>query len=114
MNKRATGSSYEEIAAAYLTNKGYEILEKNYRNRQGEIDLIAREGPYLVFIEVKFRRDDRNGTPAEAVDYHKQQKIIRTARHYLMIRHCDESQPCRFDVVAILGNDITVIQNAFY
>ena len=61
MNKRKTGTEYEELAARWLTGKGFEILEKKYRCRIGEIDLIARDGRYLVFVEVKYRSDEKAG-----------------------------------------------------
>ncbi len=112
-NKRETGSYYEEKAAAFLQKKGYEILEKNYRNRSGEIDLIARDGGYLVFVEVKYRSDLRNGWPEEAVDARKQMKIRQTARYYLYSHGYTEETPCRFDVAAILGEEIRLIKNAF-
>ena len=67
MNKRKTGAEYEELAARWLTGTGFEILEKNYRCRIGEIDLIARDGRYLVFVEVKYRSDEKAGDPSEAV-----------------------------------------------
>lgn len=72
MNKRQTGSHYEETAAAFLTSKGYRVLERNFRCRQGEIDLICRHGRYLVFAEVKYRSGLSMGSPAEAVDARKQ------------------------------------------
>ena len=59
MNRRETGSRYEKQAAVYLEQKGYEILEMNFRCRRGEIDLVARDGEYLVFVEVKYRADLR-------------------------------------------------------
>ena len=71
MNKRQTGSEYEQKAAQYLQAKGVHVLELNYRNRKGEIDLIARDGDYLVFVEVKYRKDTRKGAPEEAVNYRK-------------------------------------------
>lgn len=110
---RKKGLSYEQQAAEYLTAQGYRIVEKNYRGGQGEIDLIARESGYLVFIEVKGRRSGQNGDPSEAVGYAKQRKICRTARWYLMEKRWGESTPCRFDVVTILGSDIRVIRHAF-
>ena len=60
-NKRKIGGQYEDLAAAYLREQGYEILERNYRDRLGEIDVIAREAGYLVFVEVKYRKDQRSG-----------------------------------------------------
>lgn len=113
MNKRQLGSSRETEAASYLIRRGYQILERNYRIRQGEIDLIARDGNYLVFIEVKYRKNEGSGHPAEAVDARKQQRIRQAAEHYLYCRRCGEDTPCRFDVVSIIGDRITVIQNAF-
>ena len=67
-NKRKTGAEYEEKAASWLEKQGMRILEKNYRCREGEIDLVAMDGSYLVFVEVKYRRDQHAGHPAEAVD----------------------------------------------
>lgn len=112
-NKREIGSRYEAMAAAYLEARGYEILERNYRDRFGEIDLIARDGKCLVFLEVKYRKDLKKGDPLEAVDYRKQQRIRNTARRYLYCRHSGQEPPCRFDVVAILGREIRLIQDAF-
>ena len=59
MNKRQTGTDYESLAAKYLVEQGFTIIEKNYRNRTGEIDIIARDGEYICFVEVKYRKDDR-------------------------------------------------------
>lgn len=112
-NKRAIGSRYEAEAAAFLKGLGYTILEQNYRDRMGEIDLIAREGRYLVFVEVKYRRDDRRGYPEEAVDFGKQQRIRHTAQYYLYRHHYGEDTACRFDVVSIEGTEIRVVKDAF-
>ncbi len=112
-NKREIGAVYEKQAVAFLQEKGYEIVETNFRCRQGEIDIIAREGEYLVFIEVKYRKDTRAGNGLEAVDYRKQQKIIQTARYYLYSRQFGEEVPCRFDVIGICPDKITLIRNAF-
>lgn len=113
MNKRSVGASYEGIACDYLKNRGYTILEKNYRNRAGEIDIIAMDGEYICFIEVKYRRDRGCGMPLEAVNFKKQKNIIKVAKYYLMMKGHTEWTPCRFDVVAIEGEDITLLQNAF-
>lgn len=112
-NKRSVGAKQEQVAAKYLTEKGYEILECNFHCRSGEIDIIAKEGSYLVFIEVKYRKDTSRGYPEEAVDYGKRRKITRTASFYMLKNHIPAHTPCRFDVVTILGQDITLIQNAF-
>ena len=106
MNKRKTVTEYEELAARWLTGKGFEILEKNYRCRIGEIDLIARDGRYLVFVEVKYRSDEKAGDPSEAVNWYKQKKICQTASWYLRQKRIPEDMPCRFDVVSILGSEI--------
>ena len=112
-NKRMEGSRYEQLAARYLEQKGMDVLELNYRCRTGEIDIIARDGGYLVFVEVKYRRDDKMGNPKEAVDRKKQKKISMTASYYLM-RKCGRMDiPCRFDVAAVLGEQIEVVKNAF-
>ena len=83
-SNRRKGSRYEEKAADFLSRCGYEILERNYRTRFGEIDLIGKEGNYFVFIEVKYRSNDQMGLPEEAVDYKKQRKIYHCANVYLM------------------------------
>lgn len=104
---------YFSVTAEYLKTQGYEILEKNYRCRIGEIDLIAKEGETLVFVEVKYRRNDKMGDPKEAVNRKKQKKISMTASYYLM-RECGRMDiPCRFDVAAVLGEQIEVVKNAF-
>ena len=96
-SRRKTGADYEKAAGFYLEQMGYEILQFNYRCRLGEIDLIAKDGAYYVFCEVKYRADERKGSPLEAVDARKQLEDV----------------PCRFDVVGIEGTKITLIKNAF-
>ena len=112
-NNRTIGTKYEQIALNYLQQANYEILESNYRSRTGEIDIVAKDGEYYVFVEVKYRTTTRSGHPAEAVDYRKQQKITNTARLYLYTHQLSEFTPCRFDVVVILGNTIELYKNAF-
>lgn len=112
-NKRSLGSEKERIAAEYLKEQGYCILEMNFRCRQGEIDLIARDGRYLVFIEVKYRTDGRAGAPEEAVSRAKQRTILQVAKYYLYRHRLPESTPCRFDVVGITGEKIRLIRDAF-
>lgn len=113
MNTRKTGTEYEQLAAEYLQNQGVAILENNYRNRRGEIDLIGRDGEYTVFFEVKYRRDNSKGYPVEAVNYGKQKIICRVADYYRMIHRMGEFTPVRYDVVAICGAEITWYKNAF-
>lgn len=113
MNTREKGTEYEHIAAKFLQDQGVIICECNYRNRQGEIDIIGKHGEYTVFFEVKYRRNNASGPPEEAVDYRKQRKICKVADHYRMIHHIGEFSPVRYDVVAICGTEITWYQNAF-
>lgn len=113
MNKRETGSKYENLAADLLQQKGFQILEKNFRCREGEIDLVAKEKEYLVFVEVKFRRNGKTGSAAAAVTYAKQKKICRSAEYYMMRKQLYGDTKARFDVVAIDGDRIRHIRNAF-
>lgn len=113
-NNRSTGSRYEDEAAAFLLRQGYEILERNFYCRRGEIDLIAREGHYLVFVEVKYRRTTDSGDPAEAVDTRKKHRMIQAARYYLYTHGYGEETPCRFDVVAVLGDEVRLYRDAFW
>ncbi|MDD6305519.1 MAG: YraN family protein [Clostridiales bacterium] len=112
-NKRAVGSAYEKIVGEYLGRQNYQILEYNFRCRIGEIDLIAKEGGYLVFIEVKYRDSEKRGNPLEAVTRKKQRIISKVASYYCVTHGYGEETPCRFDVAAVLGEKITVIKNAF-
>lgn len=113
MNKRQLGADYELVAAEYLQEQGYEILKRNFRCRSGEIDLIAREGETLCFVEVKYRAGNACGSPLEAVGYHKQRQILKVAGYYLMKNAMTMDTPCRFDVVAIEGKKVTLLRNAF-
>lgn len=113
LNKRQTGAAYEEKAARWMEGHGMKIIQRNYRCKRGEIDLIARDGNYLVFTEVKYRSASGNGHPAEAVDYRKQRRISGAAAYYCYAHHIPENQPCRFDVVSILGEEIEYLKNAF-
>lgn len=113
-NQRLVGAEYEQMAGEYLKKQGYQILQYNYRCRQGEIDIIARDGAYLVFCEVKYRTDRKKGMPSEAVHIRKQQVISRCALYYMTV-NCIWGCPCRFDVVGILGEtgEIRLYRNAF-
>lgn len=113
MNKREVGTVYEEIASKELEKNGYRIIEKNYYTRGGEIDIIAGDEEYLCFVEVKYRTDDSDGDPLEAIDDRKIKRICKTARFYLIKNEYPETTPVRFDVVAILGEEIRIIKNAF-
>ncbi len=112
-NTRNTGTSYERKAAEYLEQQGLVILKHNYRCRQGEIDLIARDKEYLVFVEVKYRSQNRAGYSLDAVNPAKQKKISKVARYFLAVEyHCTEI-PCRFDVIGIDGGCLHWIKDAF-
>ncbi|MCI9372537.1 MAG: YraN family protein [Lachnospiraceae bacterium] len=113
MNKRKIGEEQETRACQHLIEQGVKIRERNFRCRQGEIDIIGCERDYLVFIEVKYRRDDAKGCAAEAVGFRKQRKICRVADYYRMIHGCALDTPIRFDVIAIDGGRIEWIRDAF-
>lgn len=107
----------EELASQYIRQRGYRILERNCRSRMGEIDIIARDGETVVFVEVKTRSSDEYGSPADSITKAKQSRLIRSASYYLKRqRNCPE---CRFDVVSIItGQDnkprkIELIKDAF-
>jgi putative endonuclease len=106
----------ETLACDELRHRGYEILARRYRTRLGEIDIVARDGPTLVFVEVKARRGGEFGGAAAAVTVWKQRRIVQMAADYLARRQVVD-RPCRFDVVAIDFQDgqmrIEVYPNAF-
>jgi putative endonuclease len=116
--RRATGIKGEEEAARFLARCGYAILDKNVRTRAGEIDLVAKEGKTLVFVEVKTRKDLEGDPPQAAVNARKQNRLGKLAHGYLKLKRMRE-MPCRFDVVSIIVNDeggvkaIRHIPNAF-
>lgn len=99
-NRKETGSWGERLAERFLEQSGYEILERNYRCKKGEIDLIARDGDYLVFCEVKYRHGTKSGGALEAVDLCKQKAVSGCAMYYLM-EHKITDTACRFDVIGI-------------
>lgn len=106
------GNKGEEIASNFLKKNKYKILERNYSNKIGEIDIIAEKNGVIVFVEVKERETLTFGRPVEAVDGRKQNKIRRTAEVYLMSKRKNWVD-VRFDVVEILGDEINQIENAF-
>lgn len=111
-NRRQLGLQYEEMARHYLVTQGYTILEHNFHSRFGEIDIIAKQGAYIVFIEVKYRRTKQFGYPREAVTYRKQMHIKKVAAYFLLT-HVGKEAPCRFDVIEILDQRLTHIKAAF-
>ncbi|OFW09903.1 MAG: YraN family protein [Acidobacteria bacterium RIFCSPLOWO2_02_FULL_67_36] len=116
MARQAFGKCGEDLAVEELERRGYAILERRYRTRRGEIDIVARDGDVLVFVEVKARATTDFGTAAEAVTARKQRRLVWMATDYLA-RHCPVYPQCRFDVVAIDGvgesQQLTVYTNAF-
>ncbi|MGB5339678.1 MAG: YraN family protein [Gammaproteobacteria bacterium] len=121
MNTTRRGKDAETRAWHYLQARGLQLLQRNYRCRRGEIDLVLQDKDSLVFVEVRYRRRPDFGTAAESVDRRKQAKIIACARHYLQTFPATARLPCRFDVVSISGDaeagrqapGIEWIQNAF-
>lgn len=113
MNKRKTGTAAELRAEAYLSEKGVRIVERNFRNRHGEIDLIGYHAGYLVFFEVKYRSSRSKGVPEAAVGYYKQKQICQVATFYRYIHKVSWNMPVRYDVVAIEGQEVRWHQNAF-
>ncbi len=107
MNRAERGRHVEELALDHLSARGLCLLERNYRCRMGEIDLVMRDGPQVVFVEVRYRRDDRFGGAAASVDRDKRRRIGLTAAHYLSSHRQaaidGAAPPCRFDVVAVSG-----------
>jgi putative endonuclease len=106
MERQVLGKTGEALAAEELERLGYAILDRRYRTRHGEIDIIARDGETIVFVEVKVRRTGEKGTAAEAVTPHKQRRLVSMAVDYLS-RHGFQARPCRFDVVTIDGEGET-------
>ncbi|MBQ6787738.1 MAG: YraN family protein [Lachnospiraceae bacterium] len=113
MNTRKTGAEYEAFTEKYLKSRGIKIIEKNYRNRKGEIDLIGRDEEYLIFFEVKYRKSQKAGNPAEAVTFQKQKKICQVADYYRLTHGIGEFSAIRYDVIAICGDEVIWHQNAF-
>ncbi len=109
------GAQGEELAAQFLKKNGYRILERNYKTRIGELDIIASDGRTLVFVEVKTRESIAYGRPFEAVNYNKKRKIANVAMIYL--KKLKDIPPCRFDVVSIFiengKSECELIKDAF-
>lgn len=113
MNTRKIGTDQEKKAAEYLTENGMQILTQNFRCRQGEIDIVGKHGGYLVFVEVKYRKGTDYGTALEAVTYAKQCRICRVADYYRCRYAYGTDTAVRYDVLAIQGEEIRWVQNAF-
>jgi putative endonuclease len=90
----------EDLACQELERRGYVILSRRFRTRCGEIDIVARDGRVLVFVEVKTRSDGRFGSPFESLTWHKRHRLTRMALSYMFLRRVSNT-PCRFDVVGV-------------
>jgi putative endonuclease len=106
------GRGAEGRAVAHLASLGYQIVERNARTAGGEIDIVAREGDELVFVEVRSRADDTAGRAEDTVGPAKRRRVARAAAAYLVERNPHRAT-CRFDVVAITGDAIEVYRDAF-
>ena len=110
--KRKLGASGEAKACKYLKKNGYKILERNFKNPFGEIDIIASKDDITAFIEVKTRLSDSYGTPSQAVDETRKHRYISGAKYYYSGRQIDCT--VRFDIIEIFKNELNHIENAFY
>lgn len=115
---RHVGQSTEAFAQNYLTDQGLTFIDKNVHCRQGEIDLVMKDGDTLVFVEVKYRKNNRFGGAVSAVSQAKQEKIKHCVAFFLHKAQLNEyNTPCRFDVVALEGDinqpEVTWLKNAF-
>ena len=108
---QVSGGAAEEAAARHLARNGVQIVARNYRTRLGEIDLVAREGATLLFVEVRLRRSARYGGAAASIDGRKRRRIESAARHFLARLPCEPA--CRFDVVTLDGDNIEWLRGAF-
>ncbi|MFI3200259.1 MAG: YraN family protein [Eubacteriales bacterium] len=113
MDKRKIGAIYEKIARTYIEEQEATVCTCNYHCRFGEIDLIVYDEGYLVFVEVKYRKNHKVGYAQEAVDDKKQKVISKVASYYCISHKIPSDQGIRFDVIGITGDDIEWIKNAF-
>lgn len=115
---RESGSHWEKKAESYLRAQGLQLLQRNFSSRFGEIDLIMEDEKTVVFVEVKYRRNNSHGSGADAVTFHKQNRISLTAAWYLAMNPGRAEQFCRFDVISIDPEKgekgINWIKSAFY
>lgn len=112
-SQQITGHFAENLACVYLQSQNVVILDRNYRCRRGEIDVVAREAETLIFLEVRFRKSNRYGGAAASITKRKQLRTILAAQRYLQQKGLT-NMPCRFDVVAIDGNNsVNWIKHAY-
>lgn len=112
-NSKAYGNDGEILAVQFLEREGYQILQRNFRCKLGEIDIVARSEGYLCFIEVKRRKNMASGHPFEAISIHKIKRICKTALVYLRFHQLPNTTPIRFDVISIIGEEVSVLKDAF-
>lgn len=117
-NTRKTGSLYEELALQFLKKAQLRLVCRNFHARHGEIDLVMMDGPVLVFVEVRYRKNKNHGNPLETVGWTKQKKLTQTAMYYLCTKHASNFPACRFDVIGIsrdFNQNLTYdwVKNAF-
>ena len=116
-HRQILGKKGEEAAEKFLIQKGYQVLQRNYRRYRGEIDLIAQDGDCLVFVEVKSGASDKFGSPIHKVDLRKQRQLGKIAMAYYQ-EHDLFDKDCRFDIIIVFysGNQTTIdhIENAFW
>ena len=114
--KRAIGNEAEELACDYLVNKGWEILERNYYAGHAEVDIIAKDGEIIVFVEVKMRSSSHFGSPIEHVNEAKVHRVFEASERWVQDNQ-QQNSPLRFDVIGILSkkteHEITHIQDAY-
>jgi putative endonuclease len=112
--KRITGDDKERLAEDYLAAKGFALIERNFLCKGGEVDLIMKDQEYLVFIEVRYRKNNEFGGALESITAGKQRKLRRAAEFYLLQQFGNTPPPCRFDVIGFEGqNELEWIKNAF-
>lgn len=112
--KKLLGRLGEGKAEKFLRKKKYKIIEKNYKTKFAECDLIALYGNLLVFIEVKTRSSIAYGNPADAVDVAKQRKYVKIAEYFLMMNEKYKDFAVRFDVIEVLNDEVNHIEGAFF
>lgn len=118
VSNRKSGARWEKTAESYLLAQGLKLLQRNFSSRFGEIDLIMQDQKTVVFVEVKYRKNSRHGSGADAVTFHKQNRISLTAAWYLAMNPHRAECVCRFDVISIdpekMDQNIDWIKSAFY
>lgn len=111
---KSKGELAESYACEFLQQQGLTLVDKNYSIKQGEIDLIMRDGNYLVFVEVRLRGDEIYGTGLESISANKVKRILAAARHYLLMHLLVDKIDCRFDIISLSNTlELDWIKNAF-